>query len=966
MTGKSFRKEIVKFFMLIKNFSCIDQNLVWDEAVLDAHIISKFKEDILSVNKTTDFKYKIVQDIKILEESLELTKSKKLIKEYSSGLLLTELQIKQLLNTKDFIKDGRLIIFESFDSEKYSALYKSGEEYFYFDATDEDSNGEIQVASINDAVKLICKVHYSFLGRKEEKKKDESVLKLERFFPLGIKIFSFDEKKVEYPDQKDILETIKPTIVANKCSSLSIAASIGNLEAIQYFLEKGADPNFEDEKGNTPLILGSKRNDLAIIEKLILFGADPNMPNKLGNTPLLFASYHNHTEVVKILLLARANPNITCNQGWTALELAAKYGYVEIVKDLLITRASINIRVWNDCLALINAASNNHIEVAKLLLKAKFDVNTQGTNGNTALMCAIENNNYDLVYLLLKENIDVNMQDNKGRTALMLALSRQFSHEVILKLLEKGADVNLTNNQGETALMYIENVQDVGALIARGAKVNAQRQDGKTALSILVGKYGTLEICKEPLIQGVDPNIQDKTGQTALSDTDCMFWDGACDENVMNTIKELLRYGANPNSLCCKNLSVLMRAIGDCCNLEVIKVLVSNDKTDLNMRDKHGDSAIIGAPLYDSTGLIIKELLATKRININAQDNEKTTCLMIVAEINDIKSLKLLLEAGANPNLQDENGWTALMYAVDNNSFEAVKILISNDKVDVNKMNNAGETALRLAVRNCSKSIIQELLNNLKVDINMKDEYGRTALMIAARQGNLEIVNMLLNKRKLGNNAELDLADNKDRTALSYAVKNNHVQIVNALLLAGANPNVYSLYAGETTNPLFIASANGYIEIIKLLLAQKCTDFCYKDKRSMTALMIAVLKKQIEVVKLLLANADIKKTFWVKAKINGQTALMLAASDGCVEIVRELLEADAAINAQSEPEELTALMLAAANGHVDVVKALLSYKSKGYNRVVIDIKNKNGKTASDLAASDEIRILLVNRRAHDE
>ena len=959
VTDIFLEKEIAKFFTLLRCFSCIDQNIPWDDAVLDSQKIFNMKEDLLSVNKSIEFKYRINLDKDLLKKSLKFSRNKKLIKEYVLGALLTESQIKQLLNTKDFIKDGRLIIFESYDSDKYSALYKNGKRYFYFNTVDDNGNDEIQTDSINEVIKLLCKVHSCFLGRKEG---DKGVLQLEKYFPLGIKIFTFDKKEEDYPKLNIIFDKISPTIIANKYSSLNVAASIGSLEAVQYFLEKGADADFADEKGNTPLILASKRNDAAIVEKLILAKADPNIPNKEGNTPLLFASYHNHVEIVKILLLARANPNITCRFGWTALELAAKHGYTEIVKELLITRASINICVWNDWLALIAAVIHRHIDVVKLLIKAKFDVNAHNERHKTALMYAAEKADYAIAQLLLKEDVDVNKQDKEGETALMLAATHPLGTGLVLELLKKGADVNLTNSRGETALMCACTANIVKALIAKGAKVNAQRFDGKTALSIRAGMPNSFEVCKELLAQGADPNIEDKAGHTALEGSNFINAD-VFDGEEKNTIKELLRYGANPKSLKCDNFIALV-CIMYTSSLAITKLFFANNKNDLNKKDKEGNCAITFTPFYDGTGLIIKELLATKRVNIDAQDRDGKTCLMSIAEINDAKTLKALLEAGANPNLQDNNGYTALMYAVDNNSLETVSALLSNDKIDVNKSSNAGVTALGLAVLNCNEIIAQQLLNSPKIDVNVTDSFDRTVLMIAAKQGNIKIVNMLLKCRSLGNGINLDLTDEKEKTALMHAVKNNHTQIVRALLSAGANPMPSSIWPDDNTNPLFIAAANGYIEIVKLFLAQKSIDFNCKGTRNMTVLIMAVLRGQLEVVNLLLSKLNIRKTLLeVKAEINGQTALMFAASNGHVEIVKELLKAGANINKQSCTEGLTALMLAAENGHIAVIKLLLSYNSKKHNRLNIGIKNENGKTVLDLAASTEVRKLILKTKS---
>lgn len=54
----------------------------------------------------------------------------------------------------------------------------------------------------------------------------------------------------------------------------------------------------------------------------------------------------------------------------------------------------------------------------------------------------------------------------------------------------------------------------------------------------------------------------------------------------------------------------------------------------------------------------------------------------------------------------------------------------------------------------------------------------------------------------------------------------------------------------------------------------------------------------------------------------GQTALMLAVSHGCIDMVEALLAAGAEVNIQDD-EGSTALMCAGEHGHSDIVKLLL-------------------------------------------
>lgn len=75
-----------------------------------------------------------------------------------------------------------------------------------------------------------------------------------------------------------------------------------------------------------------------------------------------------------------------------------------------------------------------------------------------------------------------------------------------------------------------------------------------------------------------------------------------------------------------------------------------------------------------------------------------------------------------------------------------------------------------------------------------------------------------------------------------------------------------------------------------------------------------------DIVERLFTMADIN----LKAKQNGQTALMLAASHGRIEITKILLECGAEVNLQDN-DGSTALMCAAEHGHTEVISLLLSH-----------------------------------------
>ena len=107
---------------------------------------------------------------------------------------------------------------------------------------------------------------------------------------------------------------------------------------INALLEKGADPNIQNNKGNTPLhYLAFKGNDTLVNTLAQIFlekGADPNIKNNEGNTPLHVAIFKGKSNIVNSLLEKGAEPNIKNNEEKTPLDIAKSRGFAQILVRL--------------------------------------------------------------------------------------------------------------------------------------------------------------------------------------------------------------------------------------------------------------------------------------------------------------------------------------------------------------------------------------------------------------------------------------------------------------------------------------------------------------------------------------------------------------------------------------------------------------------------------------------------------
>lgn len=164
------------------------------------------------------------------------------------------------------------------------------------------------------------------------------------------------------------------------------------------------------------------------------------------------------------------------------------------------------------------------------------------------------------------------------------------------------------------------------------------------------------------------------------------------------------------------------------------------------------------------------------------------------------------------------------------------------------------------------------------------------------------------------------------------AVKSDNASAVTQLIQRGFDPNTRDA-KGQTG--LLLALREPSRRVSMVLIDAPKTDVDIVDPNGESALMIAALQGlREEVDGLLRRDAAVNKTGW--------TPLHYAATSGQIEIMKQLLENYAFIDAQS-PNGTTPLMMAAMYGSTAGVKLLLD---EGADPLM---KNEQGLTAVDFA-----------------
>ena len=105
-----------------------------------------------------------------------------------------------------------------------------------------------------------------------------------------------------------------------------------SLEVVRLLLEYGADPNFKDKAGWTPLSLACLNFREKWIKLLISYGADLNLTNNNGETSFLCAVHKGYYECWLLLYeYPDVNPYCKNIHGYDALELAIAFGKSRLI-----------------------------------------------------------------------------------------------------------------------------------------------------------------------------------------------------------------------------------------------------------------------------------------------------------------------------------------------------------------------------------------------------------------------------------------------------------------------------------------------------------------------------------------------------------------------------------------------------------------------------------------------------------
>lgn len=757
--------------------------------------------------------------------------------------------------------------------------------------------------------------------------------------------------------------------------ALHYASSQEHEEIVELLMDKLSKPNHIVAWDPSFLCEAAELGNAAIVRKFIAAGANVDATHE-GITPLQLAARNGHESIISTLLFQGADPNsLSAQIPDKAIHLAASKGYTAMVEYLLESQVDICVIDKDERTALHLASQNGHQQIVKLLIEQLPDVvaKAKDKNRQTALHLASLNGHTEVVKLIAQgiKDLDMDTRDDLGRTPLILA-SQNGHLPVVQLLLDKGATTNLTDNEddsGHTALYYAT-LNGHQAIAEKILQVTTEAlMTGITEILIQAAKQGFTSVCELCLskFSRMDLHSMDSDDYSALH---C-----AAENGHVEIVSLLIKHGAMVD-LETDQIGTPLALAASAGRGQVVRVLLAADAK----ADNNTLVSVVAENLDDTDGQVdaVRALLEVG-LDVNEEDDDGYSALHFAALNGSVKVAKTLLKYGANPSLQNVTSWTPLYLAASKDRREIVQLFIDHG-VDLPNFDENGWTSMHIAAKYSCVSVMEilweaapalltcrskdgktplhvassisetgptEWLLAHSVDVDAVDKGGQTALMMSVEYGRDANVGLLLS-----HNANVRLRDNRQQTALHFAatdggkgpaqrILEKEINIINwqddcgfsALHTAIRNkkPDVVSTLleqmphidinlkdkSGDT--PLLLAVRNRLNDVVKNLL--RCgAETAPRNNKSQTALLLAIEKKAKSIWMTLLQGAD-----QVNVNEGGgavPTALHMAAKDGQLDVVQQLLKSGADVNAKGGLYN-TALQAAAAGGFVDVVEYLL-------------------------------------------
>jgi ankyrin repeat protein len=437
---------------------------------------------------------------------------------------------------------------------------------------------------------------------------------------------------------------------------------------IKLLVQRGANPAMIDLNN---IIAYTNNTDL--VKWLLKNGVNPNQQGFLGRTPIYNAIVKDNFEILKMLVAAKGDLKHEIENGTNYLTIATKGATFnnDIIKFLLESgisqngmHAALGRLIINEDMQSINTWMENGFDLSQATISNLVSLDFT----KLLLQKGARINNFDLSSIVKKGNLEIlQFLNEKGmkleaQNAIYLAVKHQ-KISVLSYLLKEGFTPNLLykeENARYTPIMKAILNRDfvsVKMLVEAGANVNTLNDKGETVLQMSILERDN-KIIDYLLNNGIEFS---KAGnpETILLIKSCI------EKKLIGSFKKLINFGLDLQAI---SLADFMEDD----NVSILEVLLTQD-VDINTPNQKGQT-----PLFVA---FKKRYYKTVRFLLEKGADINGICLAEFMEQQprfDYNAIGFLIDKGINLN-QKCNDYTPLEVAILKNDLDMIKYLLQKE-----------------------------------------------------------------------------------------------------------------------------------------------------------------------------------------------------------------------------------------------------------------------------------------------
>jgi len=425
----------------------------------------------------------------------------------------------------------------------------------------------------------------------------------------------------------------------------------------------------------------------------------------------------------------------------------------------------VSFQVYAQDEMVIDILKNGSLEDVEDIILFSNQINSKlGEYEANYLYYAAYNDDYKVMDYLINKGGRISFKSKYGVTPLMIASTTNKNLNIIKLLLNNGADINAESNSGMTPILssaYNSNLNIMKFLSKNGANLN-DKKGTETILHIAATSNPNPDVIIFLVKQGLNINEKDFFEETPFIK--------ALKFNNFDVVNTFLKFDNNLIYYKSKYEDNILHHAAINKNPQFLHYILENENKlfDINSRNKHGETYLMNAALYNRNINVMRYLLKNGA-NVNSRNIIGNTVLMkLINRYNKedlMDRINLLVENGADLNVKDRYGDDLLSMSLSSDK----KIEIINyffNKEDYNKIEL--DNLFFDAVKNNKIDVVRFFLEKT-TNINKRNILGATPLMYAAMfNDNPKVIELLLQ-----GGANPKLKDNEDKTAYDY-MKDNY------------------------------------------------------------------------------------------------------------------------------------------------------------------------------------------------